>query len=82
MRLPTAGHSVLDSRERAALQIAKAMADSAIDALPARAAALDALPSGAAIRFMVAAIGAAAAVESIVPRIVPRIVQRVATATS
>jgi pimeloyl-ACP methyl ester carboxylesterase len=78
LRLPTAGHSVLDSRGRAALQIAKAMADGGIDALPARAAALDALPGGPAIRLMVAGIGAAAVIESVVPDVVPRIVKRVA----
>lgn len=81
VRLPTAGHSVLDSRERAALQVAKAMARGAIDDLPARGAALDALPSALPIRLLVAAIGAAAAVERVMPRIVPRIVQRVATAS-
>jgi proline iminopeptidase len=81
VRLPTAGHSVLDSRNRAALQIAKAMAEGKIEALPARAAALDALPSGPEVRLFVAAIGAATAVESVMPSVVPRIVQRV-TATS
>jgi proline iminopeptidase len=81
VRLETAGHSVLDSRERAALQIARAFSDNRIDSLPVRAAALDALPGRPPIRLMMAAIGAAAAVESVVPEIVPRIVQRV-TATS
>ena len=81
MRLATAGHSVLDSREPAALQIARAFSDNRIDSLPVRAAALDALPGRPPIRLMMAAIGAAAVVESIVPEIVPRIVQRV-TATS
>ena len=72
VRLPTAGHSVLDSRERAALQIAKAVSDSRIDTLPTRAAALDALPGGPAMRLMVAMIGAAVAIESVLPRFVPR----------
>ncbi len=79
VRLPTAGHSALDSREQAALQIAKAVADGQIDTLPARAAVLDALPGGPLIRLMVAAIGAATVVEGVIPRVVPRIVQRVAT---
>ncbi|HZQ33662.1 MAG TPA: alpha/beta fold hydrolase [Mycobacterium sp.] len=78
VRLPTAGHSVLDGREPAALQIAKAVRDGRIDALPERAAALDALPASPPIRLMTAAIGAAAAVESVVPGVVPRLVQRVA----
>jgi proline iminopeptidase len=77
VRLPTAGHSMLDSRNRAALQIAKAMAEGAIEALPARAAALDALPGGPEVRLFIAAIGAATAVESVMPDVVPRIVQRV-----
>jgi proline iminopeptidase len=81
VRLPTAGHSVLDSRKRAAVQIAKAMAEGEIETLPARAAALDALPGGTVIQLFVAALGAAAAVESVMPGVVPRIVQRV-TATS
>ena len=70
---------MLDSRERAALQIAKAVSDRRIDTLPARAAALDALPGGPALRLMVAVIGAAVAIESVLPRFVPRFVQRVAT---
>jgi proline iminopeptidase len=81
VRLATAGHSVLDSRERAALQIATEFSDNRIDILATRAAALDALPFRPRIRLMVAAIGAAAAVESVVPEIVPRILQRVTTAS-
>ena len=77
VRLATAGHSALDSRERAALQIAKAVADGEIDALGARAAELDALPGGPAVRLMLAALGVAAAVEGRLPGIVPRIVRRV-----
>ncbi|MDT5093785.1 MAG: proline iminopeptidase [Mycobacterium sp.] len=80
VRLPTGGHSLLDSRERAAIQIAKAVFDNRIDGI--NGDALDALPGRAPLRAMVAAIGAAAAVESVVPRVVPRIVERVATATS
>lgn len=77
VRLPTAGHSLLDSRERAALQIAKAFSDNQIDTLRARAAELDALPGGLGLRVMVASIGAAAAIESVLPPIMPRLVQRV-----
>jgi pimeloyl-ACP methyl ester carboxylesterase len=78
VRLPTAGHSVLDSREQAALQIAKAVSDNRISTLPARAAALDALPGVPAIRLTMATVGAAAAIEAALPRVVPRLVQRVA----
>lgn len=65
--LPTTGHSALDSRERAALQIAKAAWAGRIDDLPARAAALDGLPVQAAIRIMVAAVSMATAVETRLP---------------
>src|SRR5262249_29019104 len=78
VRLPTAGHSVLDSRERAALQIAKSFSSNRVDSLPG-SAALDALPGPRPIRIMLAAIDAATAVEPVMPRIVPRVVKRVAT---
>ena len=79
LRLPTAGHSILDSREHAALKIAKAVSDSRIHTLDACAAALDALPGQLSVRLMVATIGAAAVAERVVPKIIPRIVKRVAT---
>ncbi|HUL98736.1 MAG TPA: alpha/beta fold hydrolase [Mycobacterium sp.] len=78
VRLPTAGHSLLDSREQAALEIAKAFSDRRIDTLAAEAAALDRLPGGPALRLMVGVIGVAAAIESVLPRFVPRMVQRIA----
>ncbi len=78
LRLPTAGHSLLDSRDRAVLQIAKAFSDNRIDTLSAQTAALDALPSGIGLRLTMAVIGAAAAVERMLPRPVPRLVLRVA----
>ncbi len=79
VRLPTAGHSMLDIREAAALQIAKAFCDGRIDTLAARAAALDALPAAPALRFTIAIMQVATAIESVVPRFVPRIVQRAVT---
>lgn len=82
VRLPTAGHSVLDSRERAAIQIAKALSNGRVDELIARTDLLDALPGPPPIRAMIAAIGAAAAVEGVLPRVVPRMVERAATPTS
>ncbi len=82
VELPTAGHSVLDSREQAALHIAKAVCDGRIDTLPAQGPALDRLPGRPAIRLMVGVIGAAAAVEARMPAVVPRIVQRAAESTS
>jgi proline iminopeptidase len=80
VRLATAGHSLLDSREPAAMEIVKAFSDSRIGLLPTRAAVLDALPGRPPIRLMMAAIGAAAAIESVMPQIVPRIVKRAAAA--
>jgi pimeloyl-ACP methyl ester carboxylesterase len=77
VRLPTAGHSAIDSRERAALDIAKAVCGGHTRELPARAAALDGLPRRPAIRLLVSAITVAAAVEAMLPPTVPRLVQRV-----
>jgi pimeloyl-ACP methyl ester carboxylesterase len=71
--LLTAPHSVLDTRERAALDIAKAVRDGRIADLPRRASALDALPGRPAIRLLVSAIRAAAAVEAALPSVVPRV---------
>ena len=67
VRLPTAAHSALDTRERAALQIAKAVVRGQIDSLPSRSDELDELPSNPALRLAHAAIDAAAKVESVIP---------------
>jgi proline iminopeptidase len=67
VRLPTAAHSALDMRERAALEIAKAVIEGKAAELPARGDELDALPGNTAVRLLISAIGAAAAIESAVP---------------
>ncbi|GAY17316.1 alpha/beta hydrolase [Mycobacterium sp. shizuoka-1] len=67
VNLPTTGHSVLDTKERAALRIAEATVSGRIDTLPAQAAALDALPSRPAVRLMVSALSVAARVEAALP---------------
>lgn len=72
--LANTGHSVLDTKESAALRIAGAVAAGRTVGLPARAAALDALPNRPALRLMVSAIAAAARVEAALP--LPRPVQR------
>ncbi len=77
VNLATAGHSAIDLRERAALDIAKALYDGASDGLPAGAAKLDSQPSGLGVRLLVWAIAAAAALEQALPAAVPRTVQRV-----
>jgi proline iminopeptidase len=77
VKLATAGHSAIDLRERAALDIIKATYDGTSSGLPARAKKLDSTPGGLGVRLLVWAIAAAAAVEKAVPAAVPRTVQRV-----
>ena len=77
VRLASAGHSAIDLRERAALDIIKATYDGATLGLPARARKLDAAPGGLGVRLVIWAIAGAAAVEKAVPAAVPRSVHRV-----
>ena len=67
VELPTAAHSVLDFRERAAIEIITAVRNGERDSLPARAAELDALPAHPALRLLMSAIAAAAVVENALP---------------
>jgi len=73
----TAGHSAIDLRERAALDIIKATYEGVTSGLPARAKQLDSTPGGLGVRLLIWAIAAAAAAEKAVPVAVPRTVQRV-----
>jgi pimeloyl-ACP methyl ester carboxylesterase len=75
--LSTAGHSALDTRERSALEIVKAVYAGEINELPSRSAELDATPSELGMRVLTWAIGAAAVAESAVPAVVPRVVRQV-----
>jgi pimeloyl-ACP methyl ester carboxylesterase len=77
VNLATAGHSAIDLRERAALDIIKATCDGTCSGLPARAKKLDSAPGGLGVRMLIWGIAAAAAVEKAVPAAVPRTVQRV-----
>jgi proline iminopeptidase len=77
VNLATAGHSAIDLRERAALDIVKALYGGVNNGLPARAAALDSTPGRLEIRLLVWGIAAAAALEKALPAVVPRTVQRV-----
>lgn len=80
LSLPTAGHSILDTRERAALAVIEAIHDDSpgtVAALPARAADLDALPGWGVLRVLVSVVAVATAVESALPDAVPRVVARV-----
>lgn len=75
VRLPTAGHSILDTRERAALRIAAAVCEGRAGDLPAQEQALDELPVPPELKLMGWAIEAAAWVESALPpapRLLPR----------
>ncbi|MBU3749061.1 MAG: alpha/beta hydrolase [Mycobacterium sp.] len=67
VRLPTAGHSILDTRERAALHIAGQVCAGRVGDLPAQGPVLDALPASAELRLMGWAIEAAARVEAALP---------------
>jgi pimeloyl-ACP methyl ester carboxylesterase len=65
--MPTAGHSVLDSRERAALAVIDAVRNGAAEQLSAIAPELDTLPGRTGLRLAMSAIAAAAACESVLP---------------
>jgi pimeloyl-ACP methyl ester carboxylesterase len=75
--LATAGHSAIDFRERAALDIVKATYAGTTSGLPARAEELDSTPSSLGVRLLTWAIAAGTAVEQAVPAVVPRAVHRV-----
>ncbi|TRW80911.1 alpha/beta hydrolase [Mycolicibacterium sp. 018/SC-01/001] len=75
--LPTAGHSMLDTREHAALQVCRAAAAGQIAEIGSRGTELDRLPANLSIRLLVAAIKVAARAEGTVPDVVPRAVRQV-----
>ena len=77
IELPTSGHSVIDTRERSAFDVVKAVYAGEMYELPSRAAQLDKAPSVLSVRLLVWAIGAAAVAESAVPSAVPRVVRAV-----
>jgi len=76
VNMATAGHSIVDLRESAAMEIVAAIYDGTAERLPERETALDAKPAGLGVRALVWGIEAAAAVESAVPAAVPRTVRR------
>ena len=75
VRLPTAGHSILDTREPAALRIAAVVSTGRIGELRDRSAELDRLPVNPELKLMGWAIEAAARVEGALPSAVPRLIQ-------
>lgn len=68
VELATAGHSILDTRERAALRIAAAACRGRTDLLVGAGAELDALPPVPAVRLLGIALGVAARAEAALPR--------------
>ncbi|MGV0873454.1 alpha/beta hydrolase [Mycolicibacterium sp. XJ879] len=75
--LATAGHSIVDSRERAALDIIDALYAGWARGLPARSATLDSRPPGLGIRALLWGMAAATALESALPGAAPQTPQRV-----
>lgn len=67
VRLPTAAHSVLDFRDRAAAEVIMAVRRGEQGELRSHAAELDALPVSPAIRLLTSAITVAAAFEHVLP---------------
>ncbi len=67
VRMPTVAHSVLDTRERAAFAVIRAVVDGAAEQLSATADELDALPARLVVRLAISAIAAAMAVEAVLP---------------
>ncbi|KHO18372.1 alpha/beta fold hydrolase [Mycolicibacterium setense] len=69
VRMPTVAHSVLDTRERAAFAVIRAVVDGAAEQLSATADGLDAMPARPVVRLAVSAIEAAMAVEAVLPSV-------------
>lgn len=76
VNLATAGHSIVDLRESAALDVVKEIYGGTLQTLPEHEAALDSKPAGLGVRALVWGIEAAAALESAVPAVIPRTVRR------
>lgn len=68
VELPTAAHSILDTRQHAALRVAEHACRGDAAALPALGAELDALPTVPAVRVLGSALAAAALLEAAMPR--------------
>ena len=68
VRLPTAAHSMLDTREGAAVRIIAGTAAGRPEALAAQGEELDALPAGTSARLIETALRAVAPVAAVLPR--------------
>ncbi len=73
VRLPTAGHSILDTREAAALRIAVEVCEGRTAGLPPMGPELDRLPAPPELRLMGWAIEAGARIEGALPGALPRL---------
>lgn len=69
VRLPTAAHSLLDTRENAALHVITEVVEGRGQALPRQAAELDALPPGVSMRALGLALSVAPRLASVLPRL-------------
>lgn len=76
VELPTVGHSLIDTKERAALEIVRAVYAELIDELPWRAEQLESAPDVISVRLLALAIGVGAVAEAAVPAVVSRLVHR------
>jgi pimeloyl-ACP methyl ester carboxylesterase len=72
VRMPTVGHSVLDTRERAALQIAAEVCAGHASALAGQGDTLDSLPTSPAAWLAASALGVATRAEALLPKLVNR----------
>ena len=82
LRMPTMAHSMLDSRENAALQIATSVCRGGLDGLADRASTLDAVPARPAVRLLRTLILVAAAAESALPTALPGLPRRLRSANT
>jgi proline iminopeptidase len=76
VELPTAGHSILDTREQAALRIAAEVCSGRIADLPGEGADLDRLPVRPELWLMGSAIEVAARIEAVLPGALQRLLPR------
>lgn len=77
VELPGLGHSLIDMKERAALDVVEAVYDERTAELPDRAGQLGSAPAVLGVRLLSWAIGLGTTAESVVPAVVPRVVRRV-----
>jgi pimeloyl-ACP methyl ester carboxylesterase len=74
--LPTAAHSIIDTRERAALAVATVVQTGDMHRLAGLGTELDELPNSPRMRLAISAIAAAAVVEDKLPALLPRVIRR------